>query len=201
MSLFGREPRSVYRVYAEDEYDGKTKFFIADAELESRGSESQADPAFFDHRSTGVGSDSRQPALATRGFEPRLHPIALLVVGLIFAVAAIAAVLVASSTSQRAPRRSAAASTPAMTSVSPGSPAAKSTPTRPRSPAAQSTPTPTRPRSVHRSNQPGRPSTATSASWSGGALVSAVVPVPAALARPLQDIPAPSIAGEFGFER
>lgn len=189
MSLFGGQQRSVYRVYAEEEYDADAESFTAEAEMESGDSDDQAEPADFDSHSTGIGPGSRQPARIASGFEPRLRPVALGVVGLIVAVAAIAVVLVLSSTAHRSPRGSLPASAQAVTSAHRRSPS--------------TLPTSARPRSAHQSNRlgPRRPSAPARTGRGGGAHASVAVPVPIAPGQPPRSVSPPSISAEFGFER
>ena len=96
MSLFGREPRPVYRVYAEDEHDGEGESFAAEAQI-----------------------GPPQPTASTASLELRRRPVASLVVGLLVFVAAVVVVLVLSNTSRRLPRRSVSAA-PAVSTVSAG---------------------------------------------------------------------------------
>jgi hypothetical protein len=93
MRLFGRAPGAVYRVYGEDEYLGGERH-----------------PAGVDGRDDSLGGDPRPAALAANVSQARLasfagpRPAALLVAATIFAVTAIAAVLVLDATAHHGSR-------------------------------------------------------------------------------------------------
>jgi hypothetical protein len=184
MSLFGREPRPVYRVYAEDEYDGEGEPFGAEAHPESVGATGQTESA---------GSPRTfRPALTTGSLELRRRPAAFLVVGLLVLVAVVVGVLVLSNASRRAPHRSASAASGEATVT-----AGRARTAAPPAPTS----TPARREQVRRARPTRRPFATARAHTDGDARASMLVPVPAAVERPLSDPPAASVAAEFGFER
>jgi hypothetical protein len=206
MSLLRREPRPVYRVYAEDEYDGdtdsfggeaqaepigaggRTEFFAERAETESDGALG-AEPTGLERPPLGSVRTHRS-ALTAGSLELRRRPIAFLVVALLGLVAAVVVILVFSDASRRAPRLSSSA--PAVSTVTAG---------HSRAAAARPMQTPAPSNPVRRPQRARRPSVTARARTSGSAPASAVVSVPAALGRPLPDPPPASVAAEFGFER
>jgi hypothetical protein len=104
MNLLRRAPRTVYRVYSEDEYlDGDTQALDGGGRGESHG----AGSSLLDGR-----LEASQPDPATVERESLPRPAALLGIGLLFAVAVSAAVLVLEFTGRHASRPAAAASAP-----------------------------------------------------------------------------------------
>lgn len=186
MSLLGRSPRPVYRVYAEEEcFDEETESVGAAAQSEPVGTGGQAEPAGVDPSPTGIEPGHRRSAVERGGFESRLRLVALFVAGLIVAVVAVAAVLVVSAVSRHPRRRATAASAPLATLAHRHLPAAPATSMRPRSV----------------SNRVRRASSSTRAHRGSHARLSAVAPIPIALGGPVPSVSVASVLGEFGFER
>lgn len=183
MSLFGRESRPVYRVYAEDEYDEGEPFAV-EARQESVGAAEQTESA---------GSPRAfRPALTTGSLELRRRPAAFLVVGLLALVAMVVVVLVLGNASRRAPHGSVSVAS-GVTTVAAGH-IRTTTPPTPTSAPARRNP-------ERRSRRMRRPFATARAHTDGDARASALVSVPVAVERPLSYPPAASVAAEFGFER
>jgi hypothetical protein len=208
MSLFGREPRSVYRIYTEDEYAGDTescaakvaedKYPMEDAypvDRESAGAEVGGDGYARDTESFAaeVQTGTHRPAPTAGSLELRRRPFAFGVVGLLVLLAAVVVALVLGNISRRAPHRDVPAA-PVLTMAPAGHPLAAATP-----PRRKSTPPPP----LHRLQRVRRPSAKGSANTDGHASASTTpAPVSAASAeRPMSAPPAAPAAAEFGFER
>lgn len=201
MSLLRREPRPVYRVYAEEEYDGGTESVGVEAaedgyagDTEPLCVEAAADGYAGDAGSFGAEAQtrSRMPTPTPGSLELRRRPLAFLVVGLLVLLAAVVVALVLSNTSRRAPHRS-VPTAPAVNTATAGHSLAAATP-----PMSKSTPSPP----LRRSQRVRRPPVTRKSRTDGDTPASALEPVPAPVERPLSGpSAAPATAAEFGFER
>lgn len=171
MSLFGREPRPVYRVYTEDEYDGQSESFGGEARTEAR---------------------PHHPPVTAGSLELRRRPVVFLVVGPLVLVAMVVVILVVSNASRRVPRRSASAAPAITTAITSHSRVATAPP--------MSMSTPARRNPARVSSRARRPSAAARPRTGANAPASTVVPIAAADARQLPESPPASVAAEFGFE-